>query len=106
MAGECEVAERYIVKKMRSSWWVSANFHHMIFWCVVDEACYAVNRYAGSAEAGIRTKSAAAKPLKASMALPGGLSITMKSYEFLRGRISSDSFSSSPGSKASSMEPP
>ena len=41
--------------------------------------------------------------LNASMAFPGGVSISMKSYDGRRGIIKSDNFVSSPGSNASSI---
>ncbi len=32
IAGEWEVVERYIVKRILSSWWLSDILDHMIFW--------------------------------------------------------------------------
>src|SRR5438874_12993483 len=76
IAGECEVVARYMVKRMRSSWWVSAYLFHIIrfTWLIRSATPSTAMR---SADAGMTIKSAAARPLKASIAFPGGVSMSI-----------------------------
>src|SRR5947209_19276114 len=78
IAGEWEVVERYMVKRILNSWWESEYLFHMIrcTWLIRSATPSTAMR---SAEAGMTIKSAAARPLNASMALPGGVAIKIKS---------------------------
>src|SRR5437588_2690924 len=71
IAGEWEVVARYMVKRMRSSWWVRAYLFHMMrcTWLIRSATPSTAMR---SAEAGMTIRSAAARPLKVSIAFPAG----------------------------------